>query len=62
VTGGDALDLSNGGGTLANPTTFPPATQRGAATFDIEAHGPTNSRSANGGYYNHRLTQMAMLR
>ena len=51
VTGGDALDLTNGGGTPAAPNTIPSAQSRGAATFDIEAHGPAGSRSANGGYY-----------
>jgi hypothetical protein len=51
VAGGDALDLSNAGGTPTAPSTFPPAVSRGGATFDIEAHGPTGSRSANGGYY-----------
>lgn len=51
VTGGDVLDLSNAGGAVANPTTFPAAVVRGAATFDIEAHGPAGSQSAGGGYY-----------
>jgi hypothetical protein len=51
VLGGDALDLTNGGGTPAAPTTFPWAEYRGAATFDIEAHGPAGSQSAGGGYY-----------
>lgn len=51
VTGGDSLDLSNGGGTPTSPTAFPPAVVRGASTFDIEAHGSAGSWSSFGGYY-----------
>ena len=50
-TGGDSVDFTNGGGTPAVPSTIPPAQSRGAATLDVEAHGPSGSRSANGGYY-----------
>ncbi len=50
VTHGDALDLTNGGGTPAVPTTVPPAVSRGAGQIYIEGRGPTAGFSQAGGY------------
>ena len=50
-TGGDALDLTNAGGTPANPTTVVPAEVRGVEAIDIMVRGATGGYVAAGGGY-----------
>ncbi len=52
VTGGDTLDLSNGGGTPAAPNTIPTAQARGLVCLDIRPFAKTTSSfSASNGQY-----------
>jgi hypothetical protein len=52
VTGGDTLDLTNGGGSAASPTAIPSAQVRGLASVDIRPIAKTTSSlSAVGGAY-----------
>jgi len=52
VTGGDTLDLTNGGGTPAAPTTVPQPQNRGLANIDIRPICKlTTSFSGVGGQY-----------
>ena len=52
ATGGDTLDLTNGGGTAASPTTVPPAQVRGIAGIDLRPIAKsTSALSAVGGSY-----------
>lgn len=51
ATGGDTLDLTNGGGTVLAPTCIPAAESRGAESVEALARGPAGSQSAGGGYY-----------
>ena len=52
VSGGDALDLTNGGGTLAAPSVIPQAQVRGLASIDIRPIAKTTAAlSAVGGAY-----------
>jgi hypothetical protein len=51
-TGGDALDLTNGGGTPAAPTTIPSAQVRGVEAIDIMPRSTlTTGQLAVGGTY-----------
>lgn len=52
VTGGDTLDLTNGGGAPANPTTVPTAQVRGIASIKVAPIAKTTAAfSAVGGSY-----------
>lgn len=52
ATGGDTLDLTNGGGTPASPTTVPSAQVRGIAAIDVRPIAKsTSALSAVGGSY-----------
>ena len=53
ATGGDTLDLTNGGGTLAAPTVIPPAQARGLVSMDIRPFCKTTASfsAADGQYY-----------
>ena len=51
-TGGDALDLTNGGGTPASPTTVPPAASVGVIDLDVIARSSAaGGLVAGGGSY-----------
>ena len=51
-TGGDTLDFTNGGGTLAAPNAVPPAQVRGIASIDIRPLSKlTTSFAAAAGQY-----------
>lgn len=51
-TGGDKLDLTNGGGTPAAPSTIPPAVQNGLIDIDILPRSTaTSGQTASGGGY-----------
>ena len=53
LTGGDVLDLSNGGGTLAAPSAIPAAQSRGLVSVDIRpiCKTTTSFSAADGQYY-----------
>lgn len=53
VTGGDTLDLTNGGGTPAAPSIVPPAASRGLASIDIRpwCKSTTSFSAADGQYF-----------
>lgn len=50
-TGGDVLDLTNGGGSAAFPSVLPPNASRGLAFADLMIMGPAGSLSAGNGEY-----------
>lgn len=52
VANGDALDLTNGGGSALTPTTVPPGASRGVADIDVQVRATTNASllAAGGGY------------
>lgn len=52
-TGGDVLDLTNGGGTPASPTAIPTAQVRGLVSIDIRpfCKSTTSFSAANGQYF-----------
>lgn len=53
ATGGDTLDLTNGGGTAAAPSVIPPAQARGLVSMDIRPFCKTTTSfsAADGQYY-----------
>ena len=51
ASGGDALDLTNGGGAPANPTTLIPAQARGVEAIDLMVRGTSAGIVAAGGGY-----------
>ncbi len=53
ATGGDTLDLTNGGGTPAAPSVIPPAQNRGLISIDIRPFCKTTASfsAADGQYY-----------
>ena len=53
ATGGDTLDLTNGGGTAAAPSVIPPAQSRGLVSIDIRPFCKTTASfsAADGQYY-----------
>lgn len=51
TTGGDALDLTNAGGSAALPNTLSPASSIGVVSIDVVARGPAAGVVAGGGGY-----------